>query len=396
MQEKDLPVQNAAEPLVPVQPRERIYGLDVVRGLALFGVLLAYALWNLGGPDAETYSPTERVLNQVLEILVDTKAYTLFATLFGLGFSIQMIRAESRGADFVRLYCRRLLVLLAIGLTHAFLLRNGDILVPYAVLGFVLLLVRRASNKMLLVGAIFALVFPYLAHAVRELTGAPLPQRPQNVGLSYLYENALWVRYWYSTAVFEWSQTLPMFFFGLYLGRRYIQHNAFVNPQKLRLVIFGGLVVGLLCYAGVEWLGGAIGQTPSFGQVVLRSHLWKIHGWGMAAFYASTLWWLLRFQVWQKLLAPLAAVGRMALTNYLMQAVIIVPVCLAYGLFDKVTPSIGLLLAFDVWIFQVLVSVWWFKHFQFGPVEWLWRRLTYGQTPPMRVVENPENAVAVG
>ena len=83
-------------------------------------------------------------------------------------------------------------------------------------------------------------------------------------------------------------------------------------------------------------------------------------------------------------------------TNYLMQAVIIVPVCLAYGLFDKVTPSIGLLIAFDVWIFQVLVSVWWFKHFQFGPVEWLWRRLTYGQTPRMRVVENPENAVAVG
>jgi uncharacterized protein len=395
MLNKNFPIDKAAVQPQPVAPGERIFALDVIRGFALFGVLLAYALWNLGSPGEETFSQSERVLNWVLTVLVDTKAYTLFATLFGFGFSIQLIRAESRGGSFVPVYRRRLLALMGIGFAHAFLLRNGDILVPYAVMGFVLLLFRKASNKMLLAGAIFALIFPYLAQAVLEYSGGQLPKRPEPAGLSYLHENALWVFYWYKTAAFEWSQSLPMFFFGLYLGRRYFQQNTFVNPQKLGFIIIGGLVFGLLAYAAIEWLAVPQGQKPSFGQVILSRQLWKIHAWALAAFYASSLLWLLRYPSWQKLFAPLAAVGRMALTNYLMQAVIIVPVCIIYGLFDNVTPGIGLLLALDVWIFQILLSVWWFKHFRFGPVEWFWRRLTYGQKQPMRAIEKPATAVPV-
>src|SRR5688572_9853505 len=129
-------IQNASTPLQPVLPSERIPALDVLRGFALFGVLLAYTLWNLGSPPEQTYSQVDRILNQVLVALVDTKFYTLFAVLFGLGFSIQLTRASVRRASVVPTYCRRLLALLAIGLTHALLLRNGDILVPYAVMGF--------------------------------------------------------------------------------------------------------------------------------------------------------------------------------------------------------------------------------------------------------------------
>ncbi|MGH9841827.1 MAG: heparan-alpha-glucosaminide N-acetyltransferase domain-containing protein, partial [Blastocatellia bacterium] len=116
-------------PLQPVPPSERIHALDVVRGFALFGVLLAYTLWNLGSPPESTYSQADRILNGVLSALVDTKFYTLFAFLFGLGFSIQLTRAEVRGASIVPVYCRRLLALLLIGLAHALLFRNGDILV---------------------------------------------------------------------------------------------------------------------------------------------------------------------------------------------------------------------------------------------------------------------------
>src|SRR5215213_563847 len=158
MLDNDYSIKNEAQsPPQPVSPGERIFALDLIRGFALFGVLLAYALWNLGSPGKETYSQSEIILNWVLEIMFDTKAYTLLATLFGLGFSIQMIRLESRGGSFVAIYCRRLLALMAIGFAHAFLLRNGDILVSYAAMGFVLLLFRKASNKMLLAGAIFAL-----------------------------------------------------------------------------------------------------------------------------------------------------------------------------------------------------------------------------------------------
>ncbi|MCI0423411.1 MAG: heparan-alpha-glucosaminide N-acetyltransferase domain-containing protein, partial [Acidobacteria bacterium] len=117
-----------ATSLQPVQPSERIPALDVLRGFALFGVLLAYTLWNLGTPPEHTYSQADQILNFALAVLVDTKFYTLFAFLFGLGFSIQLTRAEARGASIVPVYCRRLLALLLIGLAHALLLRNGDIL----------------------------------------------------------------------------------------------------------------------------------------------------------------------------------------------------------------------------------------------------------------------------
>src|SRR5215213_7234199 len=112
MLKNSLTNSNAALPLQPVQSGEREPALDVLRGFALFGVLIAYALWNLGSPAEETYGPLDRALNLALTVLVDTKAYTIFAFLFGLGFSIQLARARERGVQIVPLYCRRLLALL--------------------------------------------------------------------------------------------------------------------------------------------------------------------------------------------------------------------------------------------------------------------------------------------
>src|SRR5256885_7116012 len=159
MTSNNLLIQSSSSRLRPVQPGERIFALDVMRGFALFGVLLAYALWNLGSPPEESYSQINIVLNTVLTALVDTKAYTLFAFLFGLGFSIQLQRAETRGLSIVPVYCRRLFGLLLIGLAHALLLRNGDILVTYAAIGFFLLIFRKAANKTLLLAGLFSLLY---------------------------------------------------------------------------------------------------------------------------------------------------------------------------------------------------------------------------------------------
>ncbi|HZS07349.1 MAG TPA: DUF418 domain-containing protein [Blastocatellia bacterium] len=382
----DPSVQNAVTPLQPVGPGERIPALDVVRGFALFGVLLAYTLWNLGSPPESDYSRADRLINQALSVLVDTKAYTLFAFLFGLGFSIQLARAEARGTSIVRAYCRRLLALLLIGLAHALLLRNGDILVPYAVMGFLLLLFRNASNRTLAVGAVVGLLYPYLARGAWGLTGVPFPQRPETEGAGYLAENFAWVRYWYSTAITSWPASLPMFLCGLYAGRRRFFENVAAHRRGLRQLLITGLGVGALAWAGREllllrWASSA----PSFGQHLTLGLLWSAHAWGLAAFYASSLLLLLQKRSWQRRLAPLGAVGRMALTNYLSQAAIIVPVCIGFGLFGRVTPSLGVLLALAVWSAQVPASVWWLRRFRFGPAEWVWRSLTYGGLQPMRM-----------
>ncbi|MGH9769685.1 MAG: DUF418 domain-containing protein [Blastocatellia bacterium] len=386
MLKNDSTLQNVAIPLQPVKPGERIPTLDVLRGFALFGVLLAYTLWNLGNPPEHTLSLADRLLNGVLTVLVDTKFYTIFAFLFGLGFSIQLTRAETRGVSIVPVYCRRLLALLLIGLAHALLLRNGDILVPYAVMGFFLLLFRNASNKTLAVVAIIGLVYPHLARGAWNLTGIPFPQRPEVEGASYLVENFAWAQYWYSIAIVYWPASLPMFLFGLYVGRRGFFENIAARRKSLRRVLVVGLGAGVLAYLVSVALALMRGDsTTSFTQRLSLGLLRSANVWGLAAFYASSLLLLFQKPAWQRWLAPLGAVGRMALTNYLLQAAIIVPVCIGFNLFGRVTPSLGVLLALAVWSAQVPASVWWLRRFHFGPAEWIWRSLTYGSPQPMRM-----------
>lgn len=385
MPDNDLLIQDAAR-FQPVRPSERILALDILRGFALFGVLLAYALWSLGRPPDEMYGPLDRLLNFLLTALVDTKFYTLFAVLFGLGFSIQLTRASARGVSVVPVYCRRLLALALIGLAHALLLRNGDILVPYAVMGFALLLFRNASNRTLAVGAIIGLVLPQLARGAWELAGMPFPQRPETDGMSYLAGNFAWVRYWYSTAISFWPASLPMFLFGLYVGRRGFPYDVAVHRRMLRRAVVAGPVIGVVAFTCLVLLNMTwTNQTRSFAQLLGLSLLWKAHAWGLAAFYASFLLLLLQKASWQRRLAPIGAVGRMALTNYLLQAGLLVPVCILFGLFDRVTPVIAVLLALGVWALQVPASVLWLRRFQFGPAEWVWRSLTYGVPQPMRM-----------
>src|SRR5687768_11552321 len=249
MKDNDSYILDATSAMQPLSQSERILALDVMRGFALFGVLLAYAVWNLGSPPEESYSQINIVLNTALSALVDTKAYTLFAFLFGLGFSIQLQRAETRGQSIVPVYGRRLIGLLLIGLAHALLLRNGDILVPYAVMGLFLLIFRRASNQTLLMVSIIGVLYPYFARSAWDLIGIPFPQRPETDGASYLAENLAWVRYWYSTAIVSWPASLPMFFFGLYLGRRRFFENISAHGRKLRLLLLAGLGISALAYA---------------------------------------------------------------------------------------------------------------------------------------------------
>ena len=395
MMEDQLFPRQAAGSLAPTSPDERIPALDIIRGFALLGVLLAYTLWNLGNPSEHTYSRMDRLLDTVLTALIDTKFYTTFAFLFGVGFALQLTRARARGAAIVLTYCRRLLTLLAIGLAHALLLRNGDILVPYAVMGFVLLLFRNASTTTLAIGAAMGLLFPYVASGAWELAGLPFPHRPENVHASYLVENAAWVRYWYSTGVFFWPGSLPMFLLGLSLGANGFFEHLPSHERAIRRALAGGLLAGVLAYAGRAWLASHWPGAPgSFEQRLVLGLLWTAHAWGLAAFYMSSLLLLTRNPAWLRRLAPVGAVGRMALTNYLLQAAIVVPVCVAFDLFNRITPALGLLLALMVWSVEVPVSSWWLARFRFGPAEWLWRSLTYWRAQPMRIQQR--GAAATG
>jgi len=381
----DLSIKDTRASLRPVQPGERIFALDVLRGFAMLGVLLAFAMWNLGSPPEQTYSQADRIIEWAATVFVDTKAYTTLAILFGLGFSIQFTRALDRGVNVVPTYLRRLLALIAIGIVHALLLRNGDILVPYATIGFLLLLLRNRSNGVLLVCGLIALFFPEIARIVWAMTGIPFPRRPETGGMSYLSSNFLWVRYWYSIAITYWPASLPMFLFGMYLGRRRFFENLSTHRKLLWVVLIGGLIVGVSALAGMSFLIRAWAKSrPPVWMFFIPTLLKSLHSWGLAAFYGSSLMLLLQRRSCQRFLAPLSAGGRMALTNYLLQSMLLIPLCIAFDLFDRVTPLMGLLFAGAVAIIQVPLSGWWLKRFRFGPAEWLWRSMTYGQIQKMR------------
>ena len=372
--------------LEPVLPGERHVELDVIRGFALFGVLLAYTVWNLGGPPEKTWGATDRVLNRVLALAVDSKAFSLFTFLFGLGFAIQISRAQARGASVAPVYSRRLIALLGIGLLHALLLRNGDVLVPYAVLGFVLLAARNASGKTLTVLAVASFLYPYLARAAGDAVGFRFVERPETEGMGHLESNLLWLRYWYANAIFAWPGMLPLFFLGLHFGRRPLRDSLGRPARELRRVLVAGLVITALAFTARELLTPKW-SSPSLplARSVTLGFLWSAHAWSLAAVYAVSHVLLLRRPSCRRVLAPLGAVGRMALTNYLLQAVLIVPACIVFGLYDRVTPTLGVLLALAVAAIQVPASVWWLGRFRFGPVEWIWRSLTYGRPQPMQL-----------
>jgi uncharacterized protein len=185
-----------------------------------------------------------------------------------------------------------------------------------------------------------------------------------------------------------------MFLFGLYIGRRRFFENLAAHRKGIRRTVITGLGIGVLAFAGMMLLViSGVNAARSFWQHLALGLLWKAHAWGLAAFYASSLLLLLQRRSWQRWLAPLGAVGRMALTNYLLQAGMIVPVCIGFNLIGRITPITGVLLALAVWSVQVPASLWWLKHFHFGPAEWVWRSLTYGSPQPMRIADASTVAV---
>lgn len=372
----------------PVQPHERINYLDVVRGIAITGVLIAYVFWNLGNAPATTYSGFENYLNQSLGFLVDSKCYTLLATLFAIGFVLHM----SKGGDEAKrlyTYRRRLVGLIVIGLIHAVALRNGDILLPYAIIMMLVTFCYRWSTRALVAATVGAYLLVPLAPQLWRLAGLAFPSRP-GTGSG----NIDWVIYWYKTAPIFWESTLFLLIMGLLVGRLFITEKRKLTNRQLQIIALAGLSLGSLSFWIVNYHNGFILKLPDIGKTfILRSIVMSVffeaHKLGLASAYASTIYLVLqRFPL--KLFATL---GRTSLSNYILQAVIVVPLCLLFNLYDQMKPGLALFLSASIWVVQVVLSTWWLKHHRFGPLEWVLRSFTYGKAEINRKLQ-PEPLIA--
>jgi uncharacterized protein len=409
--------QSIASPpaLAPVRRQERIEVIDILRGVAILGILIVnMALFSLP-EDLPAHELWPNMIDRTVETLIlffaQEKFKTLFSFLFGLGLAVQMIRTEARGARFLPLYLRRLFILLLIGVAHFVLLWDGDILHDYAIDGFILLLFRRRSLKTLLVWAGLFFCVPLFLfglttrYAMTRHVSPSVMNWMQFENLGEALEAAdetepIYRLKSYREMIESRTRDLPsdvlpdsedayilaIFLLGLYAGRRGIFHDVSAHLPLIRRVQRWGLVVGVAGNA-VLAVGGSFDPSPTSVMENVGRLCLVVAGPAMSFFYASTILLLTQGQDWRRRLAPLAAVGRMALSNYLLQSLICTTIFYSYGLglFSRISPSLGLLLTMTIFLIQIPLSVWWLRRFQFGPIEWLWRSLTYWQRQPMRV-----------
>ena len=394
---------------------ERLPVLDILRGFALMGILIM----NMPGFTSSFFAEADgshlwtgrldQLAEQVRDMLFSGKFNSMFSLLFGIGFTIQYTRMQQTDplhAD--RIYLRRLLVLAALGIAHACIFWPGDVLHTYAILGiFVLFGLKRVSDRGILIGIGLCLLYPLVSGLLRlfVITKEMTAERVKIAQAFEISNNAVFSQGSFVDAVVENSRMMVHFYdnvlslwgtlgwwvmmlltvlIGLLAGRRrWAQRIPELMPQ-IRRITWWLLAIGLVCGAAFTVIF-ELNRVPGPSPIKLLGSLcYGISRLALMLFYVMVIVQLSQRASWQRLLAPLAAAGRMPLTNYLMQTLICTAIFNGWGLglYGQMGPAAGFALSLAIfWAVQVPWSIWWLKTHERGPLEALWARLTYGRKP---------------
>ena len=392
----------------PVEAKKRHIILDALRGFALLGICLAnypeFSLYSFLEAYPKEMFPTaaiDYVTQYFLYIFIDGKFYTIFSLLFGIGFSIILENNRKRGANGTLIFYRRMFFLLLIGFAHLILIWSGDILMLYALVGMTLPLFLRCKDKTLLVWAGIFLLVPVIIDYICQFTGISAASRIEEwqwrlcdrFGITQ--ENfAYWLhdansysdmskflvmgaveRLWEFVDGNRYFKVLGLFLIGFWLGRNRMFARLDEFQSLLKKISLWGICLGLPLSAIYAW--SAMNGKPfgfgthslfyfisvyltSFGYIALFSLLYLRNNEGM---------------LWNTLKYP----GRMALTCYIGQSAL--GVLIFYGVGLGIGAETGLiygeLIAICVFVFEIIFCRLWLQTFKFGPLEWIWRCLTY-------------------
>ncbi len=405
------PVSSVAPLLQPVTGSDRIEVIDILRGVALLGILLMN-MEALSGPIDLAFTGidphwqgADRWADALIYVLVQGKFFTLFSLLFGAGFAIMAQRAEAARREFTPFYLRRSAGLLLIGLCHALLVWSGDILVLYALMSLPLLAFREAPPRWLpALGVLTYLFSAALMVTMGLVINMAVQSEPGNTALAeaaaagqravelqrQAYAHGSWtdavvqrvhdMRVNLGGMLVVGPEVLGMFLIGAGLARS----GAFSAPERFdamyRRLRWGagpaGLVLMLVSAHWVPYVAPGT-FTPASGFAYALS---SVAGLLMCLGYLA---WIVHLRARLRWLAP---VGRMALTQYIVQSLVGTWVFYGYGLgaFESLPRAWQIPFALVLFALQVVFAQIWLRHFRFGPLEWLWRAITYGRWPPLR------------
>jgi len=394
----------------PVKPSERYVILDILRGIALLGICLAnypeFSLYTFQSSEVVGAMPTahiDHIFRYFHYIFIEGKFYSIFSLLFGIGFSIIISSYKQKMGSGFSLFFRRMAVLFVIGLCHLYFLWAGDILILYAAIGFFLPLFINMSNKKLLIYSGILLLIPILVDALivifewnlsasvitatqyfHDKTGITQDNFPVwlvngenfidilkfNLGGSFIRMQ----EFIEGNRVFK---VLGLFLIGLYIGRNKIYTHLDDYKQQLRKIRNYGFLIGFPISCLMAW---HILNSYPLGQVA-NSAMYALSVVPLSLAYVAVicLWYVSNKN--SPVFNIMAAPGRMALTNYIGQSVF--GIIIFYGIGFKLGATMGLIyvefIALGVFALQIVLSYLWLRYFQFGPLEWIWRMLTYGK-----------------
>ena len=361
----------------PIPSADRIDAIDILRGIALFGVMAINLVMEFRVSIFEQFlgpktlaSPVDRAVEIILTQAIELKAFALFSLLFGAGLAIQFDRLAKSNRRTV-LLVRRLAVLLVFGVIHLCLIWNGDILTEYAVAGFIVLPFLFAPRWLLALAALVSLAL-YLVVQAFPPEGL-FPSR-----------TAIWRDVMDANGIYANGGYLDVLAFRLRELALVAPLHAFIFLRTIGLFLLGafawrsGIVQntsGLFAIAlpAIALGAGFFGSTEPLGTIAL------------ALGYGAAILGIARFEHGKRLLGWAAPLGRMAFTNYVAQSIIFGWIFYGYGLglFGRLGVTEALAIGIAVYAAQVLFSAWWLRHYRYGPLEWLWRSLMYGRRQPM-------------
>lgn len=383
----------------PVAVGERLLQLDVLRGLALFGVLLvnigyfcgadlaqdagvAYPLGSFGG-----------AASGLVRVLLENKAAALLSILFGAGLAIQAERAIDKGQSHWPFALRRSAVLALLGSVHTFLLWNVDILLDYALISLMVLpFLRLSAGRVLWAIPVVLIASAVIAAPLLALTTDLPPAQIYAQGLQHYGQGG-----WLDALQYRWWETLhvigpmriasrlailaPFFIIGVAAWKAGWLSAPEAHRRRLWQVFVLCFSFGLVANAvPQETLHAWVNQLPLQPLRVFIKATFFFAKFALTLGYAAGILLLLQRSRWRVWLGAFAPLGRMALTQYLLQSLVCTWIFYGFGLGQYGRMSLDLALALGVLLFalQVVSSRWWLARFSIGPVEWLWRRLSYG------------------
>lgn len=381
-------------------PTNRIVFVDALRGFALLGIVLIHFVEHFDffyPPEVNFFfsEKTDQFVMDAILFLVSGKAYSIFAITFGFSFFIQLNRKEQQGIDFRGLFVWRLTILLMMGLIHSLIYR-GDILHIYAILGMPLIFLYKVNTKALMAIAVLLLIeIPIIYHLAMSFLDPAYTFTPDWGGNWFAEAEAIYangsfrevveVNWWKSRyLVYAWTyytgrsvQLVALFIIGLIIGKkRYFENIQQYKPQIVKALVISTLSIIILHICLKYVLGSAFTDLQ---KGLLETLIKTFSNLGYTTVIVSIFILAYLAAKNRKVFNSIAVYGKMSLSNYVFQAVFGVIFFFGFGLgmWRYMGPTWSLIFGICFFLVQLSMSKYWIKHFYYGPLEWLWRALTY-------------------